>query len=107
MSSTKKEEETVIKKEEAGRKIKIGVRRGTREDKCEKCKRKNYHTKSRKYTGLSDRQRKIRITGGKSQTGKVKAIITRGESQAGRKRQEDQSDRQNVKLSMQVEESDR
>jgi hypothetical protein len=33
-----------------------------------------------------------------------KAIITRGESQTGRKRQEDQSDRRNEKLLLQVEE---
>ncbi len=72
---------------------------------------------SRKCTLISDRQRKARTTGGKSQTGKKarttggkiqtgngKAIITRGESQAGRKRQEDQSDRQNEKLLLQTEE---
>ncbi len=80
---------------------------------------KNDHNKSRNCTGISDRQRKARITGVKSQTFKGKAIITgvksqtfkekaiislRGESQAGRKRQEDQSDRQNEKLLLQVEE---
>jgi hypothetical protein len=40
----------------------------------------------------------------KSQTGKRKAMITRGESQTGRKRQEEQSDRQNEKLLLQVKE---
>jgi hypothetical protein len=86
--------------------MKIGERRGTREVQEKKQQtirqrakdfRRNYHTKSRKCTGISDRQRKARITGGKSQTGKVKAINTRGESQAGRKRQEDQSGRQKCK----------
>ncbi len=41
----------------------------------------------------------------KSQTGKTKAIFTRGESETGRKRQEvqeEQSDRRNKKLEVQA-----